>query len=172
MILKTLNIGHCSGLQIQSSAFFYNLRITHWRASVWEELTSTPISSSCSKTVRRFKRKHLTVVDCHHLARSHLAVTQPFSQRWTNRDPNHGLYPRPRTKGRNRGMASVSKSVVSVPLNVFRFHISVCKCHRLIFLTCYNRMTLVFIICMFSIEILSFSNVRAQVSLSAYLIIK
>ncbi|XP_046923345.1 F-box DNA helicase 1 isoform X3 [Lynx rufus] len=53
--------------------------------------------------VRRFKRKHLTAIDCQHLARSHLAVTQPFGQRWTNRDPNHGLYPRPRTKRGTRG---------------------------------------------------------------------
>uniref|UniRef100_A0A8C0XJW6 DNA 3'-5' helicase n=1 Tax=Castor canadensis TaxID=51338 RepID=A0A8C0XJW6_CASCN len=53
--------------------------------------------------VRRFKRKHLTTIDCQYLARSHLAVTQPFGQRWTNRDPNHGLYPRPRTKRGNRG---------------------------------------------------------------------
>ncbi|KAM7156994.1 F-box DNA helicase 1 isoform 2-T2 [Molossus nigricans] len=53
--------------------------------------------------MRRFKRKHLTAIDCQHLARSHLAVTQPFSQRWTNRDPNHGLYPRPRTKKGTRG---------------------------------------------------------------------
>uniref|UniRef100_A0A8C9AXG0 F-box DNA helicase 1 n=1 Tax=Phocoena sinus TaxID=42100 RepID=A0A8C9AXG0_PHOSS len=53
--------------------------------------------------MRRFKRKHLTAVDCQHLARSHLAVTQPFCQRWTNRDPNHGLYPRPRTKRGTRG---------------------------------------------------------------------
>uniref|UniRef100_G3TST8 F-box DNA helicase 1 n=1 Tax=Loxodonta africana TaxID=9785 RepID=G3TST8_LOXAF len=53
--------------------------------------------------VRRFKRKHLTAIDCQHLARSHLAVTQPFSQRWTNRDPNHGLYPRPRAKRGSRG---------------------------------------------------------------------
>ncbi|XP_069911893.1 F-box DNA helicase 1 isoform X3 [Oryctolagus cuniculus] len=48
--------------------------------------------------MRRFKRKQLTAIDCQHLARSHLSVTQPFCQRWTNRDPNHGLYPRPRTK--------------------------------------------------------------------------
>ncbi|XP_012298825.1 F-box DNA helicase 1 isoform X2 [Aotus nancymaae] len=54
-------------------------------------------------TVRRFKRKHLTAIDCQHLARSHLAVTQPFGQRWTNRDPNHGLYPKPRTKSGSRG---------------------------------------------------------------------
>ncbi|XP_057589911.1 F-box DNA helicase 1 isoform X3 [Hippopotamus amphibius kiboko] len=53
--------------------------------------------------VRRFKRKHLTAIDCQHLARSHLAVTQAFGQRWTNRDPNHGLYPRPRTKSGTRG---------------------------------------------------------------------
>ncbi|XP_047596925.1 F-box DNA helicase 1 isoform X2 [Lutra lutra] len=53
--------------------------------------------------MRRFKRKHLTAIDCQHLARSHLAVTQPFCQRWTNRDPNHGLYPRPRTKRGTRG---------------------------------------------------------------------
>ncbi|XP_064140895.1 F-box DNA helicase 1 isoform X5 [Loxodonta africana] len=53
--------------------------------------------------MRRFKRKHLTAIDCQHLARSHLAVTQPFSQRWTNRDPNHGLYPRPRAKRGSRG---------------------------------------------------------------------
>ncbi|XP_033708211.1 F-box DNA helicase 1 isoform X4 [Tursiops truncatus] len=53
--------------------------------------------------MRPFKRKHLTAVDCQHLARSHLAVTQPFGQRWTNRDPNHGLYPRPRTKRGTRG---------------------------------------------------------------------
>ncbi|XP_072605711.1 F-box DNA helicase 1 isoform X1 [Vulpes vulpes] len=53
--------------------------------------------------MRRFKRKHLTAIDCQHLARSHLAVTQPFGQRWTNRDPNHGLYPRPRTKRGTRG---------------------------------------------------------------------
>ncbi|XP_023609347.1 F-box DNA helicase 1 isoform X4 [Myotis lucifugus] len=53
--------------------------------------------------MRRFKRKHLTAIDCQHLSRSHLAVTQPFSQRWTNRDPNHGLYPRPRTKRGTRG---------------------------------------------------------------------
>uniref|UniRef100_A0A8C0M1M0 F-box DNA helicase 1 n=1 Tax=Canis lupus familiaris TaxID=9615 RepID=A0A8C0M1M0_CANLF len=56
-----------------------------------------------SPPVRRFKRKHLTAIDCQHLARSHLAVTQPFGQRWTNRDPNHGLYPRPRTKRGTRG---------------------------------------------------------------------
>ncbi|XP_034877597.1 F-box DNA helicase 1 isoform X2 [Mirounga angustirostris] len=49
------------------------------------------------------RRKHLTAIDCQHLARSHLAVTQPFGQRWTNRDPNHGLYPRPRTKRGTRG---------------------------------------------------------------------
>ncbi|KAM9672738.1 F-box DNA helicase 1 isoform 4-T6 [Trichechus inunguis] len=54
-------------------------------------------------TMRRFKRKHLTAIDCQHLARSHLAVTQLSSQRWTNRDPNHGLYPRPRTKRGSRG---------------------------------------------------------------------
>uniref|UniRef100_A0ABI7YHA1 DNA 3'-5' helicase n=1 Tax=Felis catus TaxID=9685 RepID=A0ABI7YHA1_FELCA len=54
-------------------------------------------------SLRRFKRKHLTAIDCQHLARSHLAVTQPFGQRWTNRDPNHGLYPRPRTKRGTRG---------------------------------------------------------------------
>lgn len=78
------------------------------------------ISSACwYKTVRRFKRKHLTAVDCQHLARSHLAVTQPFGQRWTNRDPNHGLYPRPRTKRGTRGMSfpqisCVSESVVCV----------------------------------------------------------
>uniref|UniRef100_A0A8D1W3X6 DNA 3'-5' helicase n=1 Tax=Sus scrofa TaxID=9823 RepID=A0A8D1W3X6_PIG len=53
--------------------------------------------------MRRFKRKHLTAIDCQHLARSHLAVTQPFGQRWTNRDPNHGLYPRPRAKRGTRG---------------------------------------------------------------------
>ncbi|KAM6214374.1 F-box DNA helicase 1 [Rhynchocyon petersi] len=53
--------------------------------------------------MRRFKRKHLTAFDCQQLARSHLAVTQPFGQRWTNRDPNHGLYPRPRTKRGSRG---------------------------------------------------------------------
>uniref|UniRef100_A0A2I3LWL9 F-box DNA helicase 1 n=1 Tax=Papio anubis TaxID=9555 RepID=A0A2I3LWL9_PAPAN len=53
--------------------------------------------------MRRFKRKHLTAIDCQHLARSHLAVTQPFGQRWTNRDPNHGLYPKPRTKRGSRG---------------------------------------------------------------------
>ncbi|XP_034499474.1 F-box DNA helicase 1 isoform X1 [Ailuropoda melanoleuca] len=53
--------------------------------------------------MRRFKRKHLTAIECQHLARSHLAVTQPFGQRWTNRDPNHGLYPRPRTKRGTRG---------------------------------------------------------------------
>uniref|UniRef100_A0A8C6EUR8 F-box DNA helicase 1 n=1 Tax=Marmota marmota marmota TaxID=9994 RepID=A0A8C6EUR8_MARMA len=53
--------------------------------------------------MRRFKRKHLTAIDCQHLAQSHLTVTQPFSQRWTNRDPNHGLYPRPRTKRGSRG---------------------------------------------------------------------
>ncbi|KAM9672743.1 F-box DNA helicase 1 isoform 7-T11 [Trichechus inunguis] len=53
--------------------------------------------------MRRFKRKHLTAIDCQHLARSHLAVTQLSSQRWTNRDPNHGLYPRPRTKRGSRG---------------------------------------------------------------------
>ncbi|XP_036316815.1 F-box DNA helicase 1 isoform X2 [Pipistrellus kuhlii] len=53
--------------------------------------------------MRRFKRKHLTAIDCQHLSQSHLAVTQPFSQRWTNRDPNHGLYPRPRTKRGTRG---------------------------------------------------------------------
>lgn len=53
--------------------------------------------------MRRFKRKHLTAIDCQHLARSHLAVTQPFSQRWTNRDPNHGLYPRPTTKRGTKG---------------------------------------------------------------------
>ncbi|KAK2506143.1 hypothetical protein MC885_019758, partial [Smutsia gigantea] len=52
---------------------------------------------------RRFKRKHLTAIDCQHLAQSHLAVIQPYSQRWTNRDPNYGLYPRPRTKSRTRG---------------------------------------------------------------------
>ncbi|XP_034877599.1 F-box DNA helicase 1 isoform X3 [Mirounga leonina] len=51
----------------------------------------------------RVRRKHLTAIDCQHLARSHLAVTQPFGQRWTNRDPNHGLYPRPRTKRGTRG---------------------------------------------------------------------
>ncbi|XP_045714105.1 F-box DNA helicase 1 [Phyllostomus hastatus] len=56
--------------------------------------------------MRRFKRKHLTAIDCQHLARSHLAVTQPFCQRWTNRDPNHGLYPRPRTKRGTRGQGS------------------------------------------------------------------
>ncbi|XP_016075245.1 PREDICTED: F-box DNA helicase 1 isoform X2 [Miniopterus natalensis] len=53
--------------------------------------------------MRRFKRKHLTAIDCQHLAPSHLAVAQPFGQRWTNRDPNHGLYPRPRTKRGTRG---------------------------------------------------------------------
>ncbi|XP_032329834.1 F-box DNA helicase 1 isoform X1 [Camelus ferus] len=53
--------------------------------------------------MRRFQRKHLTAVDCQHLARSHLAATQPFSQRWTHRDPNHGLYPRPRTRTGTRG---------------------------------------------------------------------
>uniref|UniRef100_A0A8C4MMX5 F-box DNA helicase 1 n=1 Tax=Equus asinus TaxID=9793 RepID=A0A8C4MMX5_EQUAS len=53
--------------------------------------------------MRRFKRKHLLAIDCQHLARSHLAVAQPFGQRWTNRDPNHGLYPRPRTKRGTRG---------------------------------------------------------------------
>ncbi|XP_004757987.2 F-box DNA helicase 1 isoform X1 [Mustela putorius furo] len=63
-----------------------------------------PISSArWYQTVRRFKRKHLTAIDCQHLARSHLAVTQPFCQRWTNRDPNHGLYPRPRAKRGTRG---------------------------------------------------------------------
>ncbi|XP_016045256.1 F-box DNA helicase 1 isoform X2 [Erinaceus europaeus] len=46
----------------------------------------------------RCKRKHLTAIDCQHLARRHLAVTQAFGQRWTSRDPNHGLYPRPRAK--------------------------------------------------------------------------
>ncbi|XP_019062643.1 F-box DNA helicase 1 isoform X2 [Fukomys damarensis] len=51
--------------------------------------------------MRRFKRKHLTAIDCQQLARSHL--TQPFGQRWTNRDLNHGLYPRPRTKRGSRG---------------------------------------------------------------------
>ncbi|XP_075408541.1 F-box DNA helicase 1 isoform X1 [Tenrec ecaudatus] len=53
--------------------------------------------------MRRFKRKHLTAIDCQHLAPSHLAVTQPFGQRWTNRDPNHGLYPRSRPKRGSRG---------------------------------------------------------------------
>ncbi|XP_004854577.1 F-box DNA helicase 1 isoform X2 [Heterocephalus glaber] len=53
--------------------------------------------------MRRFKRKHLTAIDCQQLARSHLTVTQPFGQRWTNRDLNHGLYPRPRTKRGSRG---------------------------------------------------------------------
>ncbi|XP_040824206.1 F-box DNA helicase 1 isoform X1 [Ochotona curzoniae] len=53
--------------------------------------------------MRRFKRKQLTAIECQHLAWSHLAVTQPFCQRWTNRDPNHGLYPRPRTKRGRRG---------------------------------------------------------------------
>ncbi|XP_036764094.2 F-box DNA helicase 1 isoform X2 [Manis pentadactyla] len=53
--------------------------------------------------MRRFKRKHLTAIDCQHLAQSHLAVIQPYSQRWTNRDPNSSLYPRPRTKSRTRG---------------------------------------------------------------------
>ncbi|KAI5177028.1 F-Box Dna Helicase 1 [Manis pentadactyla] len=63
-----------------------------------------PISSTFwCKTVRRFKRKHLTAIDCQHLAQSHLAVIQPYSQRWTNRDPNSSLYPRPRTKSRTRG---------------------------------------------------------------------
>ncbi|KAM5145180.1 F-box DNA helicase 1 isoform 3-T4 [Callospermophilus lateralis] len=57
----------------------------------------------CFHQMRRFKRKHLTAIDCQHLAQSHLTVTQPFSQRWTNRDPNHGLYPRPRTKRGSRG---------------------------------------------------------------------
>lgn len=66
-----------------------------------------PISSTFwCKTVRRFKRKHLTAIDCQHLAQSHLAVIQPYSQRWTNRDPNSSLYPRPRTKSRTRGMSS------------------------------------------------------------------
>ncbi|XP_036197964.1 F-box DNA helicase 1 isoform X1 [Myotis myotis] len=53
--------------------------------------------------MRRFKRKHLTAIDCQRLSQSHLAATQPFSQRWTNRDPNHGLYPRPRTKRGTKG---------------------------------------------------------------------
>lgn len=30
-------------------------------------------------------------------------MTQPYVQRWTNRDPNHGLYPRSRTKRGTRG---------------------------------------------------------------------
>nr|XP_012596698.1 F-box DNA helicase 1 isoform X1 [Microcebus murinus]XP_012596699.1 F-box DNA helicase 1 isoform X2 [Microcebus murinus] len=50
-----------------------------------------------------FKRKHLTAIDCRHLALSHLSATQPFGQRWTSRDPNHGLYPKPRTKRGSRG---------------------------------------------------------------------
>lgn len=53
--------------------------------------------------VRRFKRKHLTAIECQQLAQSHLTVTQAFGQRWTNRDLNHGLYPRPRTKRGNKG---------------------------------------------------------------------
>ncbi|KAM7322556.1 hypothetical protein ACRRTK_018061 [Alexandromys fortis] len=61
------------------------------------------MSSARSETVRRFKRKHLTAADCQHLARKHLAATQPFSQRWTSGDPNRGLYPRPRRKGGDRG---------------------------------------------------------------------
>ncbi|XP_055970528.1 F-box DNA helicase 1 isoform X1 [Sorex fumeus] len=51
----------------------------------------------------RCKRKRLTAVDCQLLAPSHLAVSQPFSQRWTHRDPNHGLYPRPGTRRGTRG---------------------------------------------------------------------
>ncbi|XP_037701745.1 F-box DNA helicase 1 isoform X3 [Choloepus didactylus] len=53
--------------------------------------------------MRPFKWQHLTAFDCQRLAQSHLTVTQPFSQRWTNRDPNYGLYPRPRTKRGRRG---------------------------------------------------------------------
>lgn len=53
--------------------------------------------------MRRFKRKHLTAIECQHLAQSHLAASQSFGQRWTSRDPNHGLYPRPRTKRGTRG---------------------------------------------------------------------
>lgn len=89
-----------------------------------------PISSAfLYKTVRRFKRKHLTAIDCQHLARSHLAVTQPFCQRWTNRDPNHGLYPRPRAKRGTRGMSSkqvprMSESGVCV---AFEYVSSICK---------------------------------------------
>uniref|UniRef100_H0XDT8 F-box DNA helicase 1 n=2 Tax=Otolemur garnettii TaxID=30611 RepID=H0XDT8_OTOGA len=52
--------------------------------------------------VRLFKRKHLTAVDCQHLAPSHLSVAQPFGRRWTSRDPNHGLYPKPRTRRGSR----------------------------------------------------------------------
>ncbi|XP_045385629.1 F-box DNA helicase 1 isoform X2 [Lemur catta] len=53
--------------------------------------------------MRPFKRKHLTALDCQDLALSHLCATQPFGQRWTSRDPNHGLYPKPRTKRGSRG---------------------------------------------------------------------
>lgn len=53
--------------------------------------------------VRRFKWKHLTTIDCQYLAQSHLTVIQPYGQRWTNRDLNSSLYPRPRTKSRTRG---------------------------------------------------------------------
>ncbi|XP_012520358.1 PREDICTED: F-box only protein 18 [Propithecus coquereli] len=53
--------------------------------------------------MRPFKRKHLTAIDCQHLALSHLSASQPFGQRWTSRDPNHGLYPKPRTKRGSRG---------------------------------------------------------------------
>lgn len=80
--------------------------IIHWQASVFGVTNKYPMSSTHSETVRRFKRKHLTATDCQHLARKHLAATQPFIQRWTSRDPNHGLYPRPRRKGGDRGMSS------------------------------------------------------------------
>ncbi|XP_043739459.1 F-box DNA helicase 1 isoform X3 [Cervus elaphus] len=61
--------------------------------------------------MRRFKRKHLTAIECQHLAQSHLAASQSFGQIWTSRDPNHGLYPRPRTKRGTRGRGCLRYSL-------------------------------------------------------------
>ncbi|KAG8515948.1 F-box DNA helicase 1, partial [Galemys pyrenaicus] len=79
-----------------------------WGRRDWEAGRPGPAAAAgalvwSAIVLRRFKRKHLTAIDCQHLARSHLTVTQPFLQRWTNRDPNHGLYPRSRTKRGTRG---------------------------------------------------------------------
>ncbi|XP_038597076.1 F-box DNA helicase 1 [Tachyglossus aculeatus] len=56
-----------------------------------------------------FKRLHLTATDCQDLSHSQegsSSLTQPFSQRWSSRDLNWGLYPSPRTKRWSKGPSS------------------------------------------------------------------